>query len=144
MVGRREKPSLLIVEDNAVNTLVLREILGEESYELLEATNGSQAVEVALSKRPDVILMDIMMPGVDGISAARTILDQFKENPPRIVAVTGNALESVRRKCLDSGFSDVLLKPVDAGALRNAVSRLLSDSDSGSTLKSPDEQADRS
>lgn len=127
MIGR-EKPSLLIVEDNAVNTFVLKAILGETSYNLHEATDGKQAVEMALANRPKVILMDIMMPSKDGISAAREILDQIIHDPPKILGVTGNALDSVRRECLDAGFSGVLVKPVDARELRSAVTLLLSGS----------------
>lgn len=116
---------LLVVEDNETNMLVLRLMLEGAGYELLEATDGVSAVEAALSKKPDLVLMDLMMPRMDGISAAREILRRACGKPPKILAVTGNVLKSIRRECLEAGFDGVILKPVKTRELLAAVERLL-------------------
>lgn len=118
-------PSLLIVEDNPVNMLVLNLMLKDRGYTVAEARDGIEAVELATSEKPEIILMDIMMPRMDGITAAREILGRARDKPPKIVAVTGNALESITRECLEAGFAAVLLKPVDARELIATISRLL-------------------
>lgn len=118
-------PSLLIVEDNPVNMLVLNLMLRDRGYTVAEARDGIEAVERATSDRPEIILMDIMMPRMDGITAAREILCRARDRPPKIVAVTGNALESIAQECLEAGFDAVLLKPVDARELIATISRLL-------------------
>lgn len=116
---------VLVAEDNETNMLVLRLMLEGAGYTLLEATDGVSAVEAALSKNPDLVLMDLMMPRMDGISAAREILRRTSGKPPKMLAVTGNVLESIRRECVRAGFDGVILKPVNARELLETVARLL-------------------
>ena len=120
----RPTPSLLIVDDNPVNLLVLRLMLARAGYAPLEASDGLEAVTMASAEKPDLILMDIMMPRMDGIAAAGRILDQASGTPPKIVAVTGNTEERLREECLAAGFCTVLHKPVDARELLATINRL--------------------
>lgn len=90
----------------------------------LEASDGHEAVTLALAEKPDLILMDVMMPRMDGIAAAREILGQASGTPPKIVAVTGNTEERLTEECLAAGFSTVLHKPVDAREILATINRL--------------------
>ena len=119
------KACLLVVEDNEINMLVLRLMLQAAGYDLIEATDGLSAIEIAHSKNPDLVIMDIMMPGMDGISAAREILRNCAGKSPKLLAVTGNVLESVRQECLDAGFDGIIFKPVHAPELIATIERLL-------------------
>lgn len=121
-----EKPTVLVVEDNAVNMMVLRLMLERAGHTPIEATDGVEAVAVALAQRPDIILMDLMMPRMDGIAAAREILSRAGDRPPKIIAVTGNTVEQVRRECMEVGFDSVVVKPVRIDELTATIDRLIS------------------
>lgn len=118
------KPTLLIVEDDAVNMMVIRLMLEKAGYFAVEAHDGAEAVEIARVQRPDIILMDIMMPRMDGIAAAREILSEAGENPPKIIAITGNVLDKVRQDCMEAGFHSVVVKPVTMPMLIADIERL--------------------
>ena len=119
----RVEPLILIADDNCVNMLVLRLMLKKAGYVALEAADGLQAVEIALRERPDLIFMDIMMPKMNGISAARQILSAGGPLP-RIVAITGNSTDDVQQECAEFGFDEVLLKPIDKNTLLATIHRL--------------------
>lgn len=114
---------ILIVEDHFDSREALRALFEAFGYEVCEATNGRQAVEAAYRERPDIILMDIMMPEVDGIDATRMIrsLPGFETIP--IIAVT--AMEGADKLALEAGMSDYVRKPVDIHGLLAKVSRWL-------------------
>lgn len=117
------KPLVLVVDDNAVNLMVLKKMLTRSGYEPLEAKDGIEAVRVVLERHPDVVLMDIMMPRMDGISAAREILERVK-CPPRMIAVTGASVEKVRDDCLAAGMEAVVVKPVNKSDLLAMIERV--------------------
>lgn len=118
------KPSLLIVDDNPVNLLVLRLMLVRAGYAPLEASDGIEAVTLATAEKPDLILIDIMMPRMNGIAAARRILEQASGTAPKLIAVTGNTEERLTDECLAAGISTVLHKPIDARELIETIERL--------------------
>lgn len=103
---------ILIADDNEVNREVANEILFETSLILTFAENGRQALDMALSKQFDLILMDVQMPIMDGLDATRAIrqLPGYTSTP--IIALTGNAFSEDRQACLDAGMNDYLAKPV--------------------------------
>lgn len=106
-----DAPSVLIAEDHADSLDALRTLLEAFGYHVLVARNGREAVEVALARRPDLVLMDMMMPLMDGFEATRILRadSTFRQVP--ILAVT--ALESSRREALDAGCDDLVAKPLD-------------------------------
>ena len=116
---------ILIVEDNAMNRALLMAILKPDGYELLTAENGQIGVEVATRELPDLILMDVMLPVMNGYDATRKI----KANPATrhipSVAVTANAVPTERDRALDAGCDGYITKPVDTRALPNQVKLFL-------------------
>ena len=102
---------ILIVEDNQTNALILRSMLGKHGYTSVVAHDGREGVEMTKAHRPQLVLMDLQMPRLDGFSAASEILAGGGDAPP-IVAVTASVAEKVREACLAAGFSDVLSKPI--------------------------------
>lgn len=121
-----EGPNLrvLAAEDNAVNRLVLRTLLGQFGVEPTIVENGAQAVEAWLDHRWDIVLMDIQMPVLDGFGAARAIREREAAlGLPRvpIIALTANAMPHQREECLAHGMDAVVAKPIDVRALISAI-----------------------
>ena len=116
--------SVLVVEDNAVNQLVIRRMLDhlECQYELID--RGEKVLETLQHNRPDVVLMDIEMPGIDGYEATRRVREHEQDgNQPRlpIIALTAHAMAEHRRKAEACGMDDHLAKPVTIDRLRKAL-----------------------
>lgn len=111
--------SVLIAEDHVDSRDALSTLLDALGYRVLVAGNGAEAVEVAKASHPDLILMDMMMPGVDGFQATRTLRADpaFRQTP--IVAIT--AMEGAREAVIEAGCSDVVLKPIDIRAFLEKV-----------------------
>jgi CheY-like chemotaxis protein len=116
---------VLIAEDNAVNRELLRELLELRGYSVLEACDGQEALHMIEQTRPELLLLDIGMPVMDGFAVIRRI----RENPLLarlpVVAVTAYAMRGDREKILNSGFDGYLSKPVNAGSLAEELNRLL-------------------
>lgn len=118
-------PTVLIVEDNPTNADVLSRRLRVKGYAHLCAENGAVGIQLAQSAKPDIILMDIGMPEVDGIEATRRLkADPQTQNIP-IIAITASAFDSDREAALAAGCDDFETKPVDLQALLVKIRRLL-------------------
>ena len=102
---------ILVAEDNDSNYMLMTYIL-KKNYEFFRACNGKEAVEKASAEKPDMILMDIKMPLMDGLEATRQIRKTMPEMP--IIALTANAFDSDRQAALEAGCNDFLAKPVNA------------------------------
>ena len=102
---------ILVAEDNDSNYMLMTYIL-KKHYEFFRAVNGADAVEKAQTEKPDLVLMDMKMPVMDGLEATRKIREQFPELP--IVALTANAFDSDRQAALEAGCNDFLSKHVSA------------------------------
>ena len=117
---------VLIAEDNAVNRELLRELLETRGYTVLEACDGQEALHMIDQAQPDILLLDIGMPVLDGFAVVRKI----RENPHLaklpVVAVTAYAMQDDREKILNSKFDGYLSKPIDARSLMEELDRLLS------------------
>jgi len=112
---------VLLAEDNPVNALLARALLTRAGCVVDRAATGEEAL-TALEQAPyDVVLMDMRMPGMDGLTAARALRRRGDRTP--IIALTANAFEDDRRACLDSGMDDFLTKPLDPKALNAALAR---------------------
>jgi CheY-like chemotaxis protein len=116
---------ILLAEDNEDNRTIYRTILEHSGYTVVEAQDGEAAVRLAAEERPDLILLDISMPLLDGWEAAR----QIRELPdvPRvpIVALTAHALQQDRARAIAEGFDSYLAKPVEPRRVVEEVRRLL-------------------
>lgn len=108
---------VLVVDDDAVNRLVLKKMLRHRGYEVIEAADGAEAVERACAEGPSVVLMDINMPRMTGIEAAARIAELLPAPHPRIVAVTADVSSRQRAACAAAGFDGFLDKPVTMRSL---------------------------
>ncbi len=119
-VSGRYALDVLVAEDNAVNQMVVKAILENLSCAVRIAEDGRAAVEAFARKQPDIVLMDVCMPEMDGMEATRAIREIEGDARRRIpvIGVTANALSEDRKKCLDAGMDDYLPKPVNEDALR--------------------------
>jgi CheY-like chemotaxis protein len=118
----------LLVEDNEVNQLVAFELLSSAGLAVVMADTGASAVELALSGSFGAILMDVQMPGMDGLSATRMIRSCIGPGTP-IIAMTAHAFDEDRNACIAAGMNDHLSKPVDPGLLLAKLARWLRASD---------------
>lgn len=126
------RKTILLVEDNEVNRMVAREMLLANGCEIEEATNGKEGIARAAERKFDAIIMDINMPKLDGMSAARKIRD--KDGPNRatpLIALTAYALPEDTRRFRDAGFNDVLVKPLSRSRLMAVLSRQFGLTDTG-------------
>ncbi len=116
---------VLIVDDNVINRKVARSFLKSYEFDLTEAESGPEAIELVRANWFDLIFMDHMMPGMDGIEAAEIIRRDCGENgaAPVIVALTANAMEGMREQFLENGFQDFIAKPLDRKELNQLLLR---------------------
>lgn len=112
---------ILVVEDNELNQEVALGLLESEGFVVEIANNGQEAVDMVSQRPYDIVLMDMQMPVMDGLTATREIrkLDQFKELP--ILAMTANAMDQDKEKCAEAGMNDHVAKPIDPDELFNAL-----------------------
>ena len=121
-----ERPvRILIAEDQPNNRLLLKKILTRAGFELEEAHNGREAVELCESWRPHLILMDEDMPVMKGSEATREIVSRNHEDEPVIISLTAYAIEQARQSALEAGCRDFLAKPFRANEIFSAISRHL-------------------
>ena len=111
--------TILIAEDHLDSREALSALLEAFGYCVLRAVNGLEAVDLALERRPDLILMDIMMPELDGFEATRRI--RGREETRHIPIITLTAMDGARSLALDAGANDFLPKPINSGVLLNKV-----------------------
>ena len=113
--------SLLVVEDNETNMMIFRDILTAAGHRVLEAVTADEALVIALNDRPDLILMDIQLPGLDGIEAVRRLKRDPATQSIPIVALTAHAMAAHREKALEAGCSGYITKPIRARAFREEI-----------------------
>ncbi len=119
------KEKILIVEDNPLNMRLIEMVLGVKNYALLKATSGEEAVDVALRKQPDIIIMDIQLPDVDGFE----VIGRLKKNPAfgniPIIAITAYAMKGDKEGIIEAGCDAYLSKPIDTRELPGKVTEML-------------------
>jgi len=115
------KLPVLLAEDNRINQIVATKMLQEKGILVDVAPNGLKAVEMVQQKKYALVLMDIQMPEMDGIQATREIRKDAKFESLPIVALTANAMEDDRRRCLEAGMNDYLAKPIEPKLLYRAI-----------------------
>jgi two-component system cell cycle response regulator DivK len=112
---------ILVVEDNEKNMKLFRDVLEVMGYSTLEATTGRQAVELAVEHTPDLVLMDIELPDIDGVEALQRLRADERTASTPVLAVTAQAMLGDRNGFLAAGFDGYLSKPVDVGELVGTV-----------------------
>jgi len=125
-----EKKRILVVEDSDDGRFALAKLLQLEGYTILEAIDGAQAIEIASRERPDLILMDLSLPVVDGLTATRRIRETPGMEVVPIIALSGHDAFGLGNDPKEAGITDYATKPVDFDLLINMMSRYLSESGS--------------
>lgn len=120
-----KRPAVLVVDDNDDIRFMIRYLLEQRGYHVLEAVDGLEAVESARSFRPDLILMDLSLPGLDGIEALSLIRDVTRLHDVQVVAVSGHAAAADMASARAAGFDDYLIKPIDMDRLDHILVKRL-------------------
>lgn len=116
---------ILIVEDNPQNRYLVSFLLEQQGYELSIAEDGAQALEMLEGDAPDLILMDMQLPKIDGYEATRRIKANERLRDIPLVALTAHSMRRDEQRAIDAGCDEFITKPVDADGLLALVSRLL-------------------
>ena len=114
---------ILIAEDNGKNMKLFRDVLQASGYETLEATTGERAIELAAQRTPDLVLMDIQLAGMDGLTALRRLREDGTTAAIPVVALTAQAMTGDRERFLKAGFNGYMAKPVDVLEFISMVKR---------------------
>ena len=130
---KREKQKFLLVEDFEDSRFMMRRLLEMAGYAVIEASDGEQAVALAISEQPELILMDLSLPKLDGLAATRQIR-QYKEarNTP-IVAISAHDSPESRTEALAAGCNEYVTKPIDFDQLGEVLKHFLSPEQKGNT-----------
>lgn len=114
---------ILVVEDNELNRKLIIAVLTYHGYETLEAMDGAEGVRAAAEHIPDLILMDIQMPVMDGITAAKILRNDPRTKGIRMIALTSFAMEGDRERFMEAGFDDYIAKPINTRQLPELVKK---------------------
>ena len=131
--------TILIVEDEPKNMKLLRDLLQRFGYEILEAPDGEQGVKITREKIPDLILMDIMMPKMDGLEATRIIKADNKTKHIPVIALTSYAMKGDREKTIEAGCDGYIAKPIDIQEVLKTIEHFLTAQEK---VSSPDKLID--
>jgi two-component system cell cycle response regulator DivK len=112
---------VLVVEDNDKSMKLFRDVLHASGYSTFEATTGEQAVELALVHKPALVLMDVQLPGIDGVEALEQLRQDERTSSIPVLALTAQAMRGDRDRFLAAGFDGYVSKPVDVDGLLHAV-----------------------
>ena len=124
-MGEKIKQTIMVVEDYDDTRVLLRHALEVKGYRVLEAVNGQEAVDLAEREQPDLILMDLDLPILDGIAATNQIRKQSRMEEVPIVAVTAYPLSYTRVKAFARGCNEYMSKPIDLKELEEVIIRYL-------------------
>jgi two-component system, cell cycle response regulator DivK len=116
---------ILVVEDNDKNRKLVRDVLTFKGYEMIEAETGEEGVRLAQERRPSLVLMDLRLPGIDGIEALRQLRAAEATREIPIMAMTASVMTADRQKITDAGFDAFQSKPLKVSDFVTAVERLL-------------------
>jgi CheY-like chemotaxis protein len=116
---------ILVVEDNETNLKLVRDILQYEGFDVMEARTAEDGVALATERLPDLVLMDVQLPGMDGVEALRRLRRSSATASMPVVAVTALAMKDDRVRLLEAGFDGYLEKPISARTLGDQVREFL-------------------
>lgn len=123
--------TLLVVEDNEMNLKLLRDVLTVKGYRVLETGTAEEGLAIARAEQPDLVLMDIQLPGMDGMTALRELKADPATSWIPVIAVTASAMPAERKEILAAGFDGYQAKPISVRDLLAEVRRLLAESGDG-------------
>ena len=123
--NRDKLQTIMVVEDFEDNRFMMRRLLEMSGYQVLEAVNGEEAVEIAKRERPSLILMDLSLPLLDGLAATRRIRQEAELRDVPIVAVSAHDTADFHADALAAGCNDYVTKPIDFDQLEALLGKLL-------------------
>ena len=121
--------TILVVEDNPMNMELVTDILEAHGYQIMQAINGNDAISLVQEKTPDLILMDIQLPGLDGLTVTGIIKDNPDTRGILIIALTARAMQGDEEKARMAGCDGYISKPIDTRALPTTIRNLLDEKD---------------
>lgn len=116
---------VLVIEDNPWNMRLVGDILEAAGYVFLEAADGKSGIEKALTEKPDLILLDVMLPDMNGVQVTRQLREESATATLPIIALTANANDDLRARCLEVGCTDYMTKPFTRRVLLEIIQRHL-------------------
>ena len=116
---------ILVVEDNETNIYLISFILRKNGYEVTEARTGEEGVELAIKEKPDLIIMDIQLPGIDGLEATRKIRESEADGEVPIIALTSYAMTGDRERALKAGCTGYIEKPINPDTFISEIKKYL-------------------
>jgi CheY-like chemotaxis protein len=116
---------ILVVEDNETNMYLIGFILRNNGHEVIEARSGKEGVELAIKERPDLIIMDIQLPDIDGLEATKRIRNSEADGEIPIVALTSYAMTGDREKALEAGCTGYIEKPINPETFIGEIEKYL-------------------
>ena len=116
---------VLLVEDHEDNRFLARMLLERAGFLVLEAADGRQALDEAASRQPDLVLLDISLPVIDGLTVARTLRQSAAAKAPLVVALTAHAMDGDRARALEAGCDEFMTKPIDVPTFVTTIRRIL-------------------
>jgi CheY-like chemotaxis protein len=119
--------TILVVEDNKLNMKLVRGLIKIGKYRMLEANDAESGIQLVREQRPDLVLMDIQLPGMDGLSATKIIKEDPELKDIPIVALTSYAMQGDKEKALAAGCTGYIAKPIDTRKFLETVSQYLND-----------------
>jgi CheY-like chemotaxis protein len=119
--------TILVVEDNELNMKLVRGLIKIGNYGLLEAIDAESGIEQIREQRPDLVLMDIQLPGMDGLSATKIIKEDPSLKDIPVVALTSYAMQGDEEKALEAGCSGYIAKPIDTRKFLETIAQYLKD-----------------
>lgn len=120
---------ILCVEDNPQNMRLVRKILSSAGYEVIEAVDGNTGISVTYNAKPDLVLLDINLPDIDGLDIARRLKADSEVSRIPLIALTANAMHGDRERCLEAGCNGYVPKPITKTELLGTVSHFLTQSE---------------
>jgi CheY-like chemotaxis protein len=119
------KKTILVVEDNELNMKLLRGVLRITNYDMIEAFDAESGIEIAKEHQPDLILMDIQLPGMDGLEATKFIKQDPDLKHIPVIALTSYAMQGDNTKAFEAGCSDYITKPISTKGLIETLKKIL-------------------
>lgn len=116
---------ILIVEDNEINLKLIRTVLKAKGFQLAEARDGEEALKIVDVERPDIILMDIQIPKIDGLEVTRRLREMESHKGKPIIALTAHAMEGDKKKFLEAGCDGYIAKPINTRTFVDKIEAIL-------------------
>lgn len=123
--NRQSSPTIMLVEDDEIGRTLLHQLLKKSGYRIIEAADGLEALKIAMRERPTLILMDVDLPGLDGIGITRRIREDAALRNTLIVMFTAFDSPEIRDAAFDAGCNEYLVKPLNAPQLKALLTSVL-------------------